>query len=215
VTSAVGVPVLPRPCSAAEAVARARRMIGNGGEYQLGTGDYRPRSISAVLVDVPWTSNGSVTGSDCAGFALSWCYKLQRHRPGYNRSSGPSASVVDDINCNSAIEDAETGGGELFAIADGLPQPGDLLCYPTIVLLGGDGETHKFIGHVCIVIGVDRLTTAWDPAHPQYEMLDVVQCKGPNGRSPGVIASDGSIWSHHDEVWPKPAHRTRVLRAVP
>lgn len=207
----------PRPCSAAEAVARALRMVNGGGQYVLGAGDYRPRTIGGVLTDVPWTSGpGNMIGSDCAGFALCWCYKLQRHRPGYNRGAGAAATVVDDINCNSALEDA-VHDRDLFGLVDGddLPQPGDLLCYPTITLVGGDGASYTFIGHVCIVTSVDRLDTSWDPARPRYELLDVAQCKGPNGRAPGVVASDGSIWSHHDATWPKPERRTRILRAIP
>ena len=177
--------------------------------YVLGTGDWKP--VGPNTPDVPWTTRDGMLGSDCAGFAISWCYKLPRHRPGYNH--GTWASVSDDINCNSAIEDARHGR-ELFEVASGPPQLGDLLTYPTFTLLAPDGTSHKFIGHVGIVTGVGR-ALEWDAEHPQYELLDIAQCRGPNGRKPAVVATDGSVWAHHDTVWPKPQHRTVVLRARP
>lgn len=194
------------PCDATEAVQRALSLVGVPMPYVLGTGDYDP----AATVDVPWTQRGGLTGSDCAGFALCWCYKLTRHRPGYN--VGPWATVSDDINCNSAIEDAEHGGA-LFRIADGDPKPGDLITYPTIRIYGQDGELHTFIGHVCIVVGVSR-AEQWSPSLPDYSLLDVAHCHGPNGRRPAVTRADGSHWNQHDAVWPKPQHRSRLLRAV-
>lgn len=201
----------PRPCTASEAVARALSIVNRGGAYQLGTGDYEPAVIAGKLVDRPWTSKGDVVGSDCAGFAISWCYKLKRHRPGYN--NGPWASVSDDLNCNSALEDAQHQQ-DLFELVTNRPQPGDLLVYPTFRITDKNGNELTFIGHVCIVTSAGRVTT-WDASRPAYEMLDVAQCKGPNGRSPGVVATDGSIWSHHDGIWPKPEHKTHVIRARP
>jgi hypothetical protein len=67
---------------------------------------------------------------------------------------------------------------------------------------------------VAIVIGVTR-AAAFDLAkpYPDYSLLDVAQCCGPNGRTPAVILSDGAIWNQHDHQWPKPEHRTAVLRA--
>jgi len=200
----------PRPCSAAEAVTRALSLVGRGGCYVLGTGDWigppsKSQTVAPILLgaDLPWTYRDGKLGSDCAGFAISWCYQLKRHRPGYNRGSW--ATVSDDLNCNSAIEDAEHGR-ELFELVTGPIQPGDLLCYPTFragVLL------RRFIGHVGIVTGVAR----WDG---RLASLDVAQCCGPNGRSPAVLATDGSVWDRHDAKWPAHQKRqTRVLRAIP
>lgn len=195
----------PRPCSAAEAVERALSLVGKGGEYQLGTGDFHPFRVGHLAEDLPWTRNSNGLGSDCAGFAISWCFKLRRHRPGYNR--GRWATVADDLNCNSAIEDAEHGR-ELFDIVTGPILPGDLLCYPTFRA----GLTLKrFIGHVGIVTGTKR----WNGKSGRYDLLDVAQCCGPNGRSPAVLATDGHVWAHHDAVWPQPRRQTRVLRAIP
>ena len=195
----------PRPCSSSEAVARALSIVGKGGQYVLGTGDYRPTAQH----DEPWTTRDGMTGSDCAGFAISWAYKLVRHRPGFNR--GAWATVADDLNCNSAIEDAQHNQ-ELFEIVS-TPAPGVLLAYPTFTLKGHDGQPLRFIGHVGIVTSVRRCTE-WDHDHPRYDLLDVAQCCGPNGRRPAVIATDGSLWRHHDEAWPKPEHRTWMLRAL-
>ncbi len=193
----------PRPCGPAEAVQRALSLVGNGGMYWLGTGDWRP--VGPMGRDVPWTTNNGGTGSDCAGFAISWCYKLPRHRPGLNHGAWSTCS--DDLNCNSAIEDAEHEQ-DLFVIAD-RPMPGDLLCYPTIYLQG-----HEFVGHVGIIVAVNRCAE-WDPAMPAYHLLDIAQCCGPNSRQPAVIRTDGSVWDRHDHNWPKYEHRTKVLRAKP
>ncbi len=195
---------LPRPCSAIEAVNRALSIAGHGGQYELGTGDYSP--INGV--DLPWTSNGKATGSDCAGFAISWCYKLKRHRPGYNQGSW--ASVSDDLNVNSALEDAQHTQ-DLFTLVTDKPTAGDLLCYPTF-----DSHGLHFIGHVGLVINAGLVFgETWDPVKPRYDLLYVAQCHGPNGHAPGVTKTDGSIWSHHDSIWPLPQHRTHVIRAKP
>lgn len=192
------------PCSAYEAVQRARLLLAaKSGQYVLGTGDYHP----AALDDSPWTTNHGMTGSDCAGFAICWCYKLRRHRPGFN--VGPWASVANDINCNSAIEDA-LHTREVFELAT-RPEPGDLVAYPSFTILAADGERHPFVGHVGLVSGVSRVAE-WDPATPQYGLLDIIHCCGPNARSPAAVATDGHIWQHHDQIWPKPQHRSYLLR---
>lgn len=182
-----------RPRSAAEAVAIARDLVGQM-TYWLGTGDCD-------------TANWG--RSDCAGFAICRCYGLRRHRPGFN--VGPWASVSDDLNCNSAIEDADHAR-ELFEhVTSGPPQLGDLLCYPTFHL---PGHPKPWIGHVAIVVGLERLLE-WDWARPTWSYLDVVQCAGPNGRTPGVIATTASHWDDHDRTWPKPEHRSSLIRVLP
>lgn len=189
------------------------------GEYELGTGDYRPRVIGTYLIDVPWTDAGDKRGSDCAGFAISWCYKLRRHRPGFNKGGG--FDVEDDLNCNSVLGDA-MGARECFELATGVPKPGDLLVYPSFYLYDASGaklrdeagHVRQWIGHVGIVVNNKRVTM-WDSKHPRYDLLDVAQCRGPNGRKPGILLTDGSIWLHHAEVWPKPQHTVYVVRVLP
>ncbi len=188
-------------------VERAMAIIDQGGCYMLGTGDYHVHDVNGVAQDLPWTERNGVLGSDCAGFAISWCHRLVRHQPGFNRT--PTATVSDDINTDSAIEDGQTSQ-QLFEVVT-VPQPGDLLVYKTFSL-----EGHTLIGHVAICLS--SAPDSWDPAQPAYEQLTVAQCKGPNGRQPGVIRTDGSIWSHHDATWGTPDHperRTVILRVKP
>lgn len=172
-----------------EAVVHARALVGRG-VYQLGSGD----------IDSP--DDGP---SDC--FLVCKLHGLRRHRPGFNR--GPWATVSDDLNYNSAIEDADHHR-ELFERVF-TPAPGIYLAYPTIRL---PGHLDPWIGHGAIIVGVSRCRE-WDHDHPNYSLLDVVQCRGPNGRRPGVIASDGAIWDHHDATWPKKEHRAVMLRVLP
>lgn len=193
----------PRPCPPHQAVARAKLFLGDGGQYVLGTGDYHP----SIAGDVPWTERDGRLGSDCAGFAICWCYCLPRHRPGFN--VGSWASVSDDLNCNSLLEDAHHAG-ELAEVIS-RPELGALLVYPTFSLPGHVGQ---WIGHVGIVIGLMG-TMTWDPAHPDYTRLDVAQCCGPQFRRPAVIATTGRLWADHDKKWPKPEHRTWMLRMKP
>jgi hypothetical protein len=179
----------PRPLyTADQAVVRALERVGRG-VYQLGTGDLNSSG------DDP---------RDCFGFACCEVYGIRRHRPGFN--AGSWASVSDDLNCNSAIEDADHAG-EMFARAT-VPTPGVLIAYPTIYL---PGHSQPFIGHVGIVVGVSRMGS-WEADRPRYDLLDVVQCHGPNGQRPGIVRTDGSIWAHHDTLWPKAEHRTAMLR---
>lgn len=188
------------PCNAKEAVARAQSIVGRGGMYLLGTGDYWPHTEAGAPIDTPWTGKGGSWGSDCAGFAISWAWKLRRHRPGFN--TGSWSTVSDDINSDSALQDANHKQ-ELFTHVD-VPAKGDLIIYPSIYISG-----HRFIGHVGLI---EAVPAEWDPQAPQYSLLGVLQCHGPNGFKPGVVRTDGSVWAHHDSIWPKPAHRTQIIR---
>lgn len=198
-----------------EATDRALSMIGVSKPYILGTGDYQPDAY----VDEPWT-NGQWTdasglvhtgrGSDCAGFAISWCHKLVRHRPGFNR--GAWATVSDDLNTDSAVEDAqhaqELFDPVVFPSLSAAVLPGDLLVYKTIHL---PGHPRPWIGHVSIVLAVGD---GFDPARPDWTKLTVAQCCGGNGRMPAVIESDGAIWAQHDHVWGDVDDRRAVVIRV-
>ena len=174
---------------AEQAVTMALSLV-NTGVYELGTGD----------CDTP------VGGpSDCAGFAINKCYNIRRHHPPFNR--GPWASVIDDLNCNSAIEDADHHQELFIPVPRAVPeraavQPGDLITYPTFYL---PGIKAPFIGHVAIITEVP---TNWR----SYADLTVVQCCGPNGHNPGIIKTNGAHWDDHDKTWPLPQHRTRLIR---
>ena len=182
----------PRPLHAAdEAVRHALSMVGRG-VYQLGTGDKGSNN------DDP---------RDCFGFAYNECFGVPRHRPGFNH--GPWATVEDDLNTNSAIEDALHARDlfeEIFT-----PFPGALIMYPTIAL---PGHPHPWIGHIKIVVDVSRCAE-WDHDNPDWSLFDTVECCGPNGRKPGIVRGTGLGMVTHDKIWPKPEHRTRMLRALP
>lgn len=155
------------------AVARAYK-YANHGMYLLGTGD----------------CDYSGNASDCAGYAICYCWGLRRHQLGFN--VGSWATVSDDINTDSCIEDAENLK-EIFEFP-AYPARGDLIVYKTIHLQG-----HKpWIGHVGIITNVP---VGWTPGSGQYHRLDVIQCRGPNGARPGIVCTDGSVWDHHDSVW--------------
>lgn len=199
-------------CSLGEALGRARSLVGVGGQYILGTGDYKPRKENGKDIDLPWTAyyrEGSEwykkAGSDCAGFAICWAWKLQRHRPGFN--VGAWATVSDDINVNSALEDGLHKQELFITLPEGANiQPGDLLLYPTIEVKV-NGAKKRFIGHVGLVESIPV-----DFRYSDWRGLSIIQCHGPNGYTPGVVRTDGSIWAHHDSLWSKLEHRSRVVR---
>lgn len=214
------VMALPRPTTATEAAYRAHSIAGAGGQYVLGTGNYSPEIIPGGVRDLPWTKRESdgLVGCDCAGLVV-WAYKVRRHRPGYNK--GGRFDVEDDLNCNSMLGDA-MGAQDLFTLVDsGLPQVGDVIAYPSFYLYDSyghrmlhNGSPLHWIGHTCIVTDTGRVDH-WDWKRPAWYQLDVAQCKGPDERAPGVVLTDGSIWSHHDSVWPKPEHRSWLIRGIP
>lgn len=185
------------PCTSSEALNRARvQLVKGGGQYLLGTGNYKPNNDTD-----PWTYRNSELGSDCAGFAICYCWKLVRHRPRFNH--GPWATVEDDINVNSILEDAV----HKQELAEGVvtkPELGDLICYPTFQYRD---RGKKFIGHVAII---NCVPASFQPG--RYDTLAIIQCHGPDRFKPGVVATDGSLFLHHDSLWPKDEHRTKIVR---
>lgn len=204
---------LPRPCDPATALARIAQVVGVRMPYVLGTGDY-----STLHPLVPWTTRkrDGRSGADCAT-VMSFGYAVPRHRPGYN--IGSWATVSDDINTNSGIEDADHEQ-DLWTevIGDGV-ESGDILCYPTIRLKdahgdwirGGDGEILTWIGHAQMVAEVPKGWKRSDGWHA----LTVYQCFGPDGRMPAFMKTDGHAMDLHDAKWPKREHCARVLRSRP
>lgn len=189
----------------AELVERALTMR-NKSTYVLGTGNYDPKRP-----DDPETTHhkSGKRGSDCAGFAVCWAHKLRRHRPGFGK--GPGAMVTDDINSDSTLYDARHNQ-ELFVLVEGPPQPGDLLITPSVYI----GSKRVGIGHVMLVTGNRALE--WDHAAlPRpWGLVDVIQCRGPNGKQPGIVCTDASYCARHDAKWVKvPAMWTQVVRCKP
>lgn len=190
------------PCNAEEAITRARDYYATGAsQYILGTGDYWPHTEAGKAVDTPVTARAGQWGMDCAGFAICWAWKLRRGRRGFNK--GPWATVSDDINSDSFLEDAEHKQ-ELSSVVK-TPRVGDLLIYPSYRKHG----KRLLIGHVGIV---ESVPAEWDPDNPQYDLLTILQAAGPNKRKPAVLKTTGIVWTNHDKLWSKPQHRTRIVR---
>jgi len=188
------------PCSPEEAVARMLSAENNGGQYLLGTGDY----VSSAP-DVPWTTRNGELGSDCAGAAICFAYRLRRHRPGFNHQ--PQATVADDLNVDSIVEDADPrrGGrlelGELVTI----PAPGILLITPTIRL---PDKNFTMMGHVRLILDATR----WNPAAPKWADVVYLECRGPQHHKPGVTRNSGDGVDQHDATWEKWNHRAAMVR---
>ncbi len=181
----------------AEAAARALSLVGRSEPYKLGAGDYR------VTRELPFTARNGVVGSDCWGFAGAWCWMQPRHDPGFNK--GPWATVSDDRNTDSAIEDSEHKREGYIAVDR--PELGDLLVMPSI----RDERGKRIrIGHVWIVVGV---CAEWDPGEPQYHLLDTVQCQASTRpaikRGPGPKTDARTFHGVTDKAW-----RIRILRPV-
>lgn len=184
---------IDEPCTALEAVNRAINTTSTGtGQYILGQGDYNAGTCITCghnNQDVPWTGPGR--GSDCAGFAIAFCWKIPRHRPGYNR--GPWSSVTDWVNVNSLMEDAiHTQELTQAGYFDTSPEPGDLVCYPSF-----EYADKQFIGHVGIVTYVTS-----DYKKGLYSLLRIAQCHGPTGFKPGAVITTGDVFQHHNTTWP-------------
>lgn len=197
-------------------VDRARHAADSrASQYGLGCGGYHPErdAAGALVRDEPYgpRDKDGLVGVDCSSFAEKWCHRIPGHLPGFNRDVpgarrlGPSATVVDDLNTDSTVEDAWYRS-TLFSVVNGWHppgtfvrgevKPGDLLVYRSIYR---DGQrVWPWIGHVSIVL---EIMPGFDPAAPRWELLLVAQAKGGDGRKPAVIVTDGSIWVHHDELW--------------
>lgn len=187
-----------RPISQGEALERMLGLVGKPIPYQLGTGNHNG----------PTRRDGRL-GFDCFGAAFNYAYKVPRHRPGFNR--GKWATVSDDLNCNSAIEDSEHKQELFVPVVEGDERPGDLFLYPTIYVRRLNLKTLKFIGHVQMATWIPQ---GWKREHG-FSAVKVAHCHGPNGRIPGVTLGYGDACDRHDEQWGKPEHRTRVIRPKP
>lgn len=189
----------------AELVARALTQRDQG-EYQLGAGGYDPTDPNNCFHP---HYNTKKIGCDCSAFSIKFALKLDGHRPGFGK--GPGAHVTDYINSDSALYDARYNN-EIFELVEGPPQMGDHIVTPSVFKNG------KRIG-----IGHVRLATAnhaleWDHAvlPRPWDRVEVVECRGPNGKRPGVIVGSAAGCARHDAKWVKvPAMWTQVIRVKP
>lgn len=192
----------------AEYIARLLTQVGKG-EYQLGAGGWdpkRPETCFHQHWDVENKPN--TVGCDCSAFAIRFGLKLRGSRPGFGR--GPGARVTDAINSDSALYDA-IHNHEIFELVAGPPIEGDLIVIPSYF----DPKTGKriTIGHVLAT----RRNRALEWDHKllprPWHLVDVVQCRGPNGKRPGVVESTAEVCARHDAKWVQmPAMWTQVIR---
>ncbi len=186
---------------AADAVARALALVGHR-VYRLGpsVGEFR----------------------DCVGLAWEDAWRKPRHIPGLNRgllgallAAGVAPAqaalylqvldVEDDVNTNALIADGLSACRLVQVIPDEEALAGDLVMYPTI---HDERASLPFVGHVGLISSVARFRPG------NLATLDTVQCCGPNGRSPGVLALDGSAFQRHTDLWPRLEHRSRIVRVI-
>jgi hypothetical protein len=190
------------PCGEAEAVQRMLELeASRRGQYVWGTGNYDPKHPELLGM----TTNHSLEGWDCAGAAVCHAFRLFRHRPGFNRQ--PHATVDDDINVDSILEDADPDRGGLQELGElvTIPAPGILLLTPTIRL-----PEKAFVqpGHVRLILDATR----WNPSAPKWADVTYLEVHGPNGHTPGCTRSTGESVDVHDKLWPKPMHRAAMVR---
>lgn len=202
-----------------EVVSRALSAVLRG-FYLLGAGDYKPAVLASTgrLVDTPFTHGG---GCDCWGLA-AFALKRRRHNPGFNRGQRVLCTITDDENTDSAIEDALHGGdtSTYVVVPRGEERAGDLLVYHSIYLDPvtkvcsldqKPGWKMVKMGHVAVIERVGTRTvlahlndgTCQNTEIPDWRAptTRIVQCFGPNGRTPGVMSTGPETFTGHDHEW--------------
>ncbi len=187
-------------CSPGEAIARAHSLLGKGYPYILGTGNHLgPTRIKK--------KDGAYTelGFDCWGMAGSYAYDQRRTDPGFNR--GKWATVSDDRNCDSAIEEAEHIG-KAYEVID-TPEMGCLLVMPSI---RDENRKRIRIGHVWLAAIVPEIDE-WNPKRPEYDKIITLQCQASTHPAikmgPGPRHDARAFRGLVDEAW-----RIRMLRVL-
>lgn len=195
--------------TAAELVARWRTQVGKG-QYWLGAGGWDPKRPETCFHQ-HWDHDKfpNTIGCDCSAFAIKFGLKLAGSRKGFGR--GPGARVTDAINSDSALYDAIHNHEIFVHVAEGPPIAGDYLVTPSTF----DKETGKRIkvGHVRGVTGNRALE--WDHAvlPRPWHLVDVIECRGPNGEKPGVIEGTAAACARHDAKWLRvPEMQTQIIR---
>lgn len=189
--------MIDESCTALEAVQRMMSLLHRC-TYEDGAGDF--------------FADGTVSEKfDCCGAAISYAWKLKRHRPDFNRASGSRATIVDDINVDSFFEDAMYGRRELGTVllAGEAPRPGDLFITRTI-RKGQVKHAPDFTeeGHVRMCM---RGPLTWDANHPIYASCSLLQVHGPTGAIGAVITS-GQELDNWNAKWPTPDFCVVIVR---
>jgi hypothetical protein len=176
-----------RQTTIADAIERARKMVGAAIHYQLkdkngGRNPDAPDPASHWIND----HGDRVATCDCAGF-VAWCLGFDRYQPG-------TFEYWDGwINTDSAIFEAENNGEWFERLA--APELGCLIVYPS------HGKApNRLIGHVGIVVAV-----------PENARIRVIHCSSGNDRRTGhaIQETDDAAWR---DAADKPPKRTRFLR---
>lgn len=185
-----------------KAIARAHGLLGKGYPYVLGAGN-REGATKVALKRAGGITYWSPLGFDCWALADAYAYEHPRHDPGFN--CGAWATVSDDRNCDSAIEEAEHIGKAYEEIDR--PEIGCLIVMPSI----RDKDGHRIrIGHVWLAVIVPD---AWDPAKPQYDTIITLQCQASTYPAiklgPGSRHDGRTFRGLTDDAW-----RLRMLRVL-
>lgn len=193
-----------RPTTRAEAVARARSLVGvklplppgapsdavpTPLRYRLtaghngGADPYAPHPGSPSYGNRVWTA-------DCIGF-VAWCLGLDRYQPGELPSRGGY------LNTDSALIDARTSR-RYFAEVE-VPEPGDIVVYGSKYALGVRTE----VGHVGLVVAAPTGLDPWTAR--------VVDCSASASRKVGAAVSERP----DARVWRRRGSWLRYVRALP
>jgi hypothetical protein len=194
-------------------LAHVEEQLDKPHPYVLGGGNYSPKA-PRTAVTVVVKGGKRIVGIDCMG-VVAYALKVPRHRPGYNRGSW--SSVIDWVNTDSAIQDADHER-DLFEPVTDEPEPGDVLVWPSVYAgelsspyKGKSGERRR-IGHISLIIRV-RIGR-WDWNNPPYDKLDVVQ--GGSRHTPAIHTSTGAAWAGKQRTqWgTRPEWVSRILRPI-
>lgn len=180
-----------RPTTSAEAIARARSMIGSSIHYQLsphngGRNPNAPDPASHWVDD----ANHAVATCDCAGF-VAWALGYDRYQP---HDFPPWDGW---INTDSMIFESDHGAHWFRTLS--APQAGCLVVYPS----HGAAPNHV-IGHVGLVVDVGS------------SGLRVVHCSHGNDRRLGyaIAETDDAPWRDVAGAPPKHARYLAYLRGA-
>jgi cell wall-associated NlpC family hydrolase len=180
-----------RPTTSAEAMVRARSMIGKRIRYSLGAGGRDPWDND------PATEVAGAKASatcDCAGF-VAWALGFDRKQP---ESDFPLWGGW--INTDSAMEESKRT--QTWFLRTQVPEVGGLIVFGSVRQNG-----KRTPGHIGIVTEVPA---GWAGADGDYVRMKVVHCSGGNDRRLGhaIHETNGKVWAGKRSIF------LRYLRAV-
>jgi hypothetical protein len=181
-----------RPTTPAEAASRARSMIG----FKVPLHANAPAGI--VPMRIAYRIDGGNGGTDplaphCASWSYGWrvptsdCVGLACWAIGTSRFHKEFTEYGGDMNTDSMILDAD-GKRSFYTDAD-RPRVGGLCVTPSIFTKGRPRRP----GHVGVIV---KVPTEWDPKAPQWDLVHVVHCHGPQSavHMPAISLGDAWLW---------------------